>query len=148
VLKRADGNTIAHFNPYYQVLFPSRHFDPTKPNMVGRPLDICREVTPAGDSARSARECDQSSTAMSYDDPRSAFNGVIRFVDVNSNDIRNADGPEFWYTDPLGRNGRREPFPGAIRQYIARMDNTGRGGSGPTIGRERDYGQGRAHAPN
>jgi hypothetical protein len=69
-------------------------------------------------------------------------------VDVNSNDIRNAEGPQFWYTDPLGRNARTEPFPGSIRQYIARMDNSGRGGSGPAIGRERDYGDGRAHAPN
>ena len=148
VIKRADGRSIAHFNPYYQVLYPSRHFDATKPNSVGRPLDICRELTIAGDSVRAARECDQSRAAATYDDPRSQFNGVLRFVDVNSNDIKNADGPEHWYTDPLGRNGRREPFPGSIRQYVARIDNTGRGGSGPTIGRDRDYGAGRAHAPN
>ena len=148
VIRRADGRSIAHFNPYYQVLFPSRHFDATKPNAVGRPLDVCREFTAVGDSVRGSNECDQSRTAASYDDPRSQFNGVLRFVDVNSNDIKNADGPEFWYTDPLGRNGRKEPFPGAIRQYIAQMDNTGRGGSGPSIGNNRDYGNGRAHAPN
>lgn len=148
VIRRADGRSIAHFNPYYQVLYPSRHFDATKPNSVGRPLDVCREFTLAGDSVRGSRECDQSRTAASYDDPRSQFNGVLRFVDVNSNDIKNAEGPEFWYTDPLGRNGRTSAFPGSIRQYIARMDNTGRGGGGPTIGRERDYGAGRAHAPN
>jgi hypothetical protein len=148
VLKRADGRTLAHFNPYYQVIYPSRYFDATQPNNVGRPLDVCREVTLAGDSARDARECEQSVSAAAYDDARSAFNGVLRFVDVNSNDIRNADGPEYWYSDPLGRNARREPFPGSIRQYIARIDNTGRGGSGPNIGRERDYGVGRAHAPN
>jgi hypothetical protein len=147
-LRRADGRTLAHFNPYYQVLFPSRFFDATQPNNVGRPLAVCSELTAAGDSARGARECEQSRTATSYDDARSAFNGVIRFVDVNSNDIRNADGPEFWYTDPLGRNGRTQPFPGSIRQYIARIDNSGRGGSGPSIGHERDYGAGRAHAPN
>lgn len=148
VIRRADGRTIAHFNPYYQVLFPSRYFDPTSPNNVGRPLDVCREFTAAGDSVRGASECAESRTAASYDDPRSEFNGVLRFVDVNSNDIRNADGPEVWYTDPLGRNGRREPFPGSIRQYIARIDNSGRGGSGPNIGRQRDYGAGHAHAPN
>jgi hypothetical protein len=28
------------------------------------------------------------------------------------------------------------------------VDNTGRGGSGPVIGRQRDYGGGRAHPPN
>ncbi|HET9441331.1 MAG TPA: hypothetical protein VFO52_14235 [Longimicrobiales bacterium] len=148
VVRRADGRTLAHFNPYYQVLFPSRYFDPTQINNVGRPLDVCRELTAAGDSARGASECEHSHTAASYDDVHSAFNGVLRFVDVNSNDIRNADGPEYWYTDPLGRNGRRDPFPGSIRQFIARIDNTGRGGSGPNIGRTRDYGEGRAHAPN
>ena len=148
VVRRADGRTLAHFNPYYQVVYPSRYYDPTQPNAVGRPLDACRELTAAGDSARGARECDESRTAAAYDDPRSAFNGVVRFVDVNSNDLRNADGPEVWYTDPLGRNGRTEPFPGAVRQYLARMDNTGRGGSGPVIGRQRDYGGGRAHPPN
>jgi hypothetical protein len=148
VVRRADGRALAHFNPYYQVLYPSRFFDATQTNNVGRPLNVCRELTMAGDSARGARECEQSHTAVSYDDQRSVFNGVLRFVDVNSNDIRNAEGPEFWYTDPLGRNGRTQPFPGSIRQYIARIDNSGRGGSGPTIGRERDYGAGRAHAPN
>ena len=148
VIKRADGHGIAHFNPYYQVIYPSRHFDATKPNATGRPFDICRELTLTGDSVRGARECDQSRSATSYDDPRSQFNGVLRFVDVNSNDISNAGGPEYWYTDPLGKNGRREPFPGSIRQYIARIDNSGRGGSGPSIGHERDYGAGRAHPPN
>ena len=148
VVKRADGHMLAHFNPYYQVLYPSRYFDATQSNNVARPLDACRELTATGESAREARECEQSRSALTYDDARSVFNGVQRFVDVNSNDIRNADGPEFWYTDPLGRNGRTEPFPGSIRQYIARMDNSGRGGGGPSIGRQRDYGGGRAHAPN
>jgi hypothetical protein len=148
VLKRADGHMLAHFNPYYQVLYPSRFFDPSQPNNTGRPLAVCSELTVAGDSARDARECQQSSAATAFDDARSVFNGVLRVVDINSNDIRNADGPEHWYTDPLGRNGRKEPFPGSIRQYIARIDNSGRGGSGPTIGRDRDYGAGRAHAPN
>jgi hypothetical protein len=148
VLKRADGHMLAHFNPYYQVLYPSRFFDPSQPLNTGRPLAVCREMTVAGDSARDARECQQSSGATAFDDARSVFNGVLRVVDINSNDIRNASGPEYWYTDPLGRNGRKEPFPGSIRQYIARIDNSGRGGSGPTLGQHRDYGAGRAHAPN
>jgi hypothetical protein len=55
-----------------------------------------------------------------------------------------------WYTDPFGKHGRTQPFPGSIRQFIARIDNT-RGGleaSGPTLGRNRDYGGPRVHAPN
>ena len=56
----------------------------------------------------------------------------------------------FWFTDPFGKNGRTDSFPGSIRQFIARIDNT-RGGldvSGPTLGRNRDYGGPRVHAPN
>lgn len=33
---------------------------------------------------------------------------------------------------------RTEPFPGSIRQYIARVDNSGRNCNGPNIGRDQD----------
>ena len=87
---------------------------------------------------------------VTFDDPRSVFNGVERVVDINENVIDNAQGPVFWFTDPFGKNGRTDSFPGSIRQFIARIDNT-RGGldvSGPTLGRNRDYGGPRVHAPN
>ena len=61
-------------------------------------------------------------TSLAYDDPRSPFNGVRRQVDINSNRIQNADGPEVWYTDPFGKNGRTDPFPGS--------DSPGRGQDG------------------
>lgn len=60
------------------------------------------------------------------------------------------NGPEIWYTSPLGRNGRTQPFPGSVRQQIARINND-RGGlelAGPNIGGDRDYGGPRVHAPN
>ena len=87
---------------------------------------------------------------MVFSDPRSPFDGVRRQVDINDNVIRNADGPSVWYTDPFGGHGRPDPFPGAVRQVVARIDND-RGDlqlAGPTIGRERDYGGPRVHAPN
>jgi hypothetical protein len=31
---------------------------------------------------------------LSFDDPRSAFNGVRRSFDINSNRVSNAEGPE------------------------------------------------------
>jgi hypothetical protein len=49
-----------------------------------------------------------------------------------------------------GVRSRTEAFPGSIRQFIATIDYT-RGGldvSGPTLGRNRDYGGPRVHAPN
>jgi len=153
-LQRADGHGLAFLNPYFQVFLPSRFYDPASVNVVGRPIDVCYEVTPSGARAQ-GEECDQSTGAgtisgVTFDDPRSVFNGVERVVDINDNVIDNAQGPVFWFTDPFGKNGRTEAFPGSIRQFIAALDNT-RGGlnvSGPTLGRNRDYGGPRVHAPN
>jgi hypothetical protein len=60
-------------------------------------------------------------------------------VDVNSNVVSNADGPEVWYTDAFGRNGRPEPFAGSIRQRrLSRVDNDiGVSSGGPVIGDDR-----------
>ncbi|HEV8304426.1 MAG TPA: hypothetical protein VGQ25_05685 [Gemmatimonadales bacterium] len=154
VIRREDGHTLAFFNPYFQVSRPSRFYDPALAGIVGRPIDVCYEVTPAGERAY-GQDCDVSTgggtiAGVTFDDPRSVFNGVSRVVDVNSNSIANASGPEVWYTDPFGKHGRPQPFPGSIRQVIARIDNR-RGGldlAGPTIGRNRDYGGPRVHAPN
>jgi hypothetical protein len=56
-------------------------------------------------------------------DARSTFDSIMRSVDVNASNIPDANGRKFWHTDPFGRNARKEPFPGSIRQYIARIDN-------------------------
>jgi hypothetical protein len=153
-VRSEDGHTLAFFNPYFQVSLPSRFYDPGLSGLVGRPIDVCYEVTPAGERAR-GEECDLSTTngtvmGVTFDDPRSVFDGVERVVDINSNFISNASGPKIWYTDPFGRHGRTAPFPGSIKQFIAQIDND-RGGlevAGPTLGRNRDYGGPRVHAPN
>jgi hypothetical protein len=85
---------------------------------------------------------------LTYDDPRSLFNGVKRLVDINGNRVTNADGPDVWYTDPFGGHASTTAFPGSIRQYIARIDNSARVLRGPQIGRHRDYGGPGVHAPN
>jgi len=154
-IRREGGRTLAFFNPYYQVALPSRFYDPALAGTVGRPIDVCYEVTAAGEQARGSGACSRSTSSgtvlgVTFDDPRSVFDGSDRVVDINSNFIANDDGPEVWYTDPFGRHGRTQPFPGSIRQRIARINND-RGGlelAGPTIGGERDYGGPRVHAPN
>ena len=70
-------------------------------------------------------------------------------MDINANNIANADGPDVWYTDAYGRNGRTGPFPGSLRQRIASVDNdVGVDVNGPTIGQSRDYGTTGVRAPN
>jgi len=152
-IRSQDGHGLAFFNPYYQVDLPSRFHDPAVTGIVGRPIDVCYETEANGDQAHSG-PCDESTnngqlTGLTFDDPRSAFNGVERHVDVNSAIIHNEGGPTIWYTDPFGGHGRQQPFPGSIAQYIASMDNDhGFGISGPAIGFDRYYGGPGSHAPN
>jgi hypothetical protein len=152
-VRTEDGRNVAHFDPYFQVFFPSRFYDPAAPNITGRPISECDLMDPNRDRP-SNDLCDLSTadgtiTGMGFDDPRSRFNGVRRFVDINNNDIDNKDGPEVWYTDPFGRNARQSPFPGSVRQWIAKVKNDyGFNVNGPTIGANRDYGAASVHAPN
>lgn len=151
-IKRADGHTLASFNPYFQVFFPSRFHDPAAPNLTGRPIAACLETESNGDRARGSMcsEPTQNGTvAVAFNDPRSPFNGVRRKVDINSNRVNNAAGPNVWYTDPFGRNGSTAPFPGAVRQWIGKVNNDRAFNfSGPTIGGNRKYGGAGTHAPN
>jgi hypothetical protein len=143
-LRRADGHALVSFNPYFQVLDPSRYFDPALERSLGRPVDLCAMAAVAGRD-----RCEGvPASGVAWNDPGSPFKGVRRFVDINSNNIRNGNGPTVWYTDPLGRRGRTEPFPGSLRQWIARRDNSGLDLHGPVIGKHRGYDGAGVHAPN
>ncbi len=143
-LRTASGRTLVAFNPYFQVMDPSRFYDDSVERALGRPVDLCYVAAVRGEDRCEGLPPDP----IAWDDPRSPFKGVRRFVDVNSNRVRNADGPLVWYTDSLGRNGRTEPFPGSIRQWIAIRDNSGIDLTGGTIGRSRSYDGLGVHAPN
>lgn len=151
-LRTLSGHALVSANPYFNARLPSRFFDPALPGLVGRQIDVCYEVF-EGRSARGG-PCQESTgegrvEGVTFDDPRSAFDGVLRDMDINSIRISNAEGPEIWYTDPLGRNGRTEPFPGSIKQFIAQIDNDhGANPHGPAIGKSRHYGGPAVHAPN
>lgn len=149
-----NGHGLTFFGPYFQVFLPSRFYDPSAPNVTGRPIDVCYWVGPNGERARGG-PCQTSTnngadTGVTFNNPRSAFDGAHRVVDINSTVIRNREGPDVWYSDPFGRHARTTSFPGAIRQFIARIDNDLNNifPSGPGIGQSRPYsGQG-VHAPN
>jgi len=144
-LRRANGSTLVSFNPYYQVMDPSRYHAPAAPNQLARPIDLCYDATVNRRDRCSGVPVDE---VLAWTDPRSPFKGVRRFVDVNGNTIKNADGPTVWYTDPLGRNGRTEPFAGSIRQWVARRDNSGFSLHGGVMGKDRSYDGPGVRAPN
>lgn len=152
-IRTEGGRSLAFFNPYFQVFLPSRYFEPALPGQVGRPLAACLPRSLFGGVFTSAGPCGESTAnganpSVTWDHPLSRFNGVRRLVDVNQNRITNAEGPEVWHTDPFGKSGRTEPFPGSIRQFIAAVDSSGRLGHGPQIGKDRDYGGPGVRAPN
>ncbi len=142
-LRAEGGRTLVSFNPYFQVFNPSRYFDPNQARAIGRPIDLCHRPEIAGRD-----RCEGVGADVTWDDPRSPFDGTRRFVDINANNVRNADGPTIWYTDPLGLNGSPFPFPGSIRQWIAVHDNEGVDLHGPQIGKDRDYDAEGVRAPN
>lgn len=153
-VQKDDGDVIAHVDPYFQVLFPSRFYDPAAPNATGRLIDVCYETEANGDTAQGGA-CDQSTNngqlpGLAFDDPRVVFNGSQRFVDINSIRIDNLHGEQTWYTDPFGRHGSKTPFPGSIKQFVADINNDyGFNVSGPSMGFNRKYGAGNGvHAPN
>jgi hypothetical protein len=151
-IRRDDGHTLVSFNPYFQVNFPSRFYDPSLADITGRPIAVCYETEANGDKARGGPCATSTSNGtipgITYNDPRSGFNGVSRFVDINSNRVDNADGGEVWYTDPFGKHAKTSPFAGSIRQFISRTNNTAVPFNGPRLGDGRNYGGAGVHPPN
>lgn len=143
-LRTERNHRLASFNPYFQVMDPSRFYDASAPGGVGRPIELCYLPDVMGEDRCEAVGTD----TISWDSPASPFKGVRRFVDVNSNRVDNVDGPNIWYTDALGRNGRPEPFPGGIRQWVSNRNNEGLDLHGPVIGRNRSYDAPGVRAPN
>jgi len=151
-IRREDGRTIASFDPYFQVNLPSRFYDPGLADITGRTINLCYEIEANGDRARGSA-CQTATNnwtilGIVQTDPQSPFNGISRFVDINSNRVENGDGPEVWYTDPFGKHGRTAPFPGSVRQFVSRTDNSAVPFHGPRIGDGRNYGAPSVHPPN
>jgi hypothetical protein len=86
---------------------------------------------------------------------------VKREFYFNQTTIVNAGNPTTWYTDPFGGHASERPFPGAIRQFIAAVDNRRRNDAGVigvggraypfesrAFGKDRWYGGKGVHAPN
>ncbi len=151
-LRASNNRSLVSFGPYFNVRNPSRIFDPDSPNLLINVIDLCYRNEPDGLRARGSL-CDESTQngtlpSVAWDDPASAFNGADRDVDINGIRVRNAGGPEVWFTDGYGRNGSPTEFPGSIRQFIAAIDNEALTPSGPFIARGRNYSGPGVHAPN
>jgi hypothetical protein len=148
-IRTAGGDLLASFDPWFAVRNPSRYYWPGNP--VGRPLDAAWETDPTdgGVANRPPWTGVQNMDPFDYRDPRSPFDGAERDFYIGDTEVRNAEGPARWWTDPYGGGASTEPFPGAICQLLGPNDNSG----DPALkrrlfGRDTDYGGRGVHAPN
>jgi hypothetical protein len=61
---------------------------------------------------------------VSFDDPRSVFNGCRRAVTLGTTRITNGGGGTTWYTNPYGGAARVGTFTGGVRQYVGAFNNS------------------------
>lgn len=174
--KRGGGEALAYFDPHFAVFLPARFHWPVRTAesvqaarsgadtaaQIGRTIDLC--YASDGERRAAGGECDRvrdGASRVAWDDPRSPFDGVKREFYFNQTTIVNAGNPTTWYTDPFGGNASLQPFPGAIAQFIAAVDNRKRNQAGVigvggrayplesrAFGKDRWYGGKGVHAPN
>lgn len=154
-IRTPEGRELAYFDPHFAVFSPSRYFDPSKPDNVGRSIDVCYMTESLGLERARGGECEtltnygKNMTPVPYDDPRSPFNGVKREFYFNQSALSNSGGATIWYTDPFGGNAKTTPFTGSIKQYLAPINNNrGFALESNAIGAGRYYGGNGVHAPN
>ena len=176
-LRRPGGREpLAYFDPHFAVFLPSRFHWPARKAesveaartaadqaaQIGRTIDVC--YASAGARKAGGGECDRvagSVPPVAWDDPRSPFDGVKREFYFNQTTIVNAGNPTTRYTDPFGGRAADRPFPGAIKQFVAAVDNRKRNDAGVisvggrvypfesrAFGKDRWYGGKGVHAPN
>ncbi|MGE0359968.1 MAG: hypothetical protein AB7H93_08190 [Vicinamibacterales bacterium] len=175
-LRRSGAReALAYFDPHFAVFLPARfHWPVRTPETValeraagdvsaqlGRTIDLC--YASVGARRAAGGECARlpGDARIAWDDPRSPFDGVKREFYFNQTTIVNAGNPTTWYTDPFGGQASLRPFPGAIAQYIAAVDNRTRNDAGVisvggrvfpfesrAFGKDRWYGGKGVHAPN
>jgi hypothetical protein len=145
-LRRIDGSELVFVDPSYAVSSPSRYFDVARLSALARTIDLCYiglsavglvidDPLRANEIVRQARGPECSAIApngpstlqinrIPYDDPRSVFNGCRRRVTLGATRITNGGGATIWYSDPYGFAARSASFAGAIKQYVAVINNS------------------------
>ncbi len=129
-ITRSNGTSIASgINLLFDVEDANRYYDPSKPNNLGYTMDLCYEEISGGRRVRGGA-CEwatnyntgpsvPTSQRIAWNSPRSGFKGIHRGMYFMPAVISNAGGPEYWYSDPYGRNASATPFPGSIKQQIS-----------------------------
>ena len=143
-IRREDGHTLASFDPYFQVPFPSRYYDPAAANLAG---PAHRHVLRDG-SQRRPRAWRQPAPSRQVTARSPASRGMIPARHSTACAATSTSTATGSATRKVRRCGipirmvatvAQDPFPGSIRQVIATI-NTALDPHGPTIGNDRNYG--------
>jgi hypothetical protein len=133
---------------YFAVSKPSRYFDPTKSNNLGRRIDMCSldVLKYTGDCYQVTNLRNQGNT-VTWDDPRSPFKGTKRATHFDWIRVYNDTSTEKWYSNAMGtviRPNRDDSKGINIEQIVSRtpqvMYNFG--------SVETEYNARGVHAPN
>lgn len=163
-IKRPNGTNIAsRINLLFDVEDANRYYDPSKPNNLGYTMDLCYEEIAGGRRARGGA-CEWATNynsgpsvpanqRIAWNSPKSGFRGIHRGMYFQPAYIENAGGPEYWYSDPYGKNSSTTPFAGSIKQQVSakNLDYSAinGGATDPRVtDRIHDDGNGSVYAPN
>ncbi|WP_341524647.1 hypothetical protein WKK05_18610 [Nostoc sp. UHCC 0302] len=134
---------------YFKVMGPSRYFEPTKPNNLGRRIDMCfiPELAALQGDCINVNNLIKQGIPVTWDHPRSPFKGTYRTVHFDWVTISNNTSNEKWYSNAAGTVIRPQPDASqgiTIEQIISRtpfaMYYFGN--------RESDFNGRGVHAPN
>lgn len=153
-LRRPDGSSLAHFDPWLAVRNPSRFHDGDAASYTPT---ISTRWESAGTQAKPERAREWPWASIAEGDSReqgsltSPFNGAERDYYLKESRVDNAGGPHVWYADAYGRNAQPEPGTGLVKQWLSSTSNA----SWPELERrnfdlDRDHGPAGSgvHAPN
>jgi hypothetical protein len=114
-----SGGSLS-FGPYFDAYNPARLHDHKAPDMMAHTIDYCyrtdatRSNTQACDAVRGLGQ------TISWDDPRSPFNGTDRNVSPKGFLLFNdAATVSTFYTDAYGQHSSNQAFAGSIKQSAA-----------------------------
>ncbi len=110
---------------YFSVRRPSRYFDPTKPNNLGRRIDMCsiNELRYLQGDCAEVNDLQKNGDQITWDDPRSPFKGTERTVHFDGFNIKNNTNRDTWYSNAMGTVIRPQPDAAngvTIEQFISK----------------------------
>lgn len=96
---------------YFRVSIPSRYFDPTKPDNLGRRIDMCSipEISYLQGDCIRVNDLRKAGQTVTWDSPQSPFKGTTRVVHFDWVTIRNSTNTEKWYSNAMGTVIRSQP---------------------------------------